>query len=76
MILMTNNTDDFDTPDENDAAVNAAAFLSPTALAEAAANTQSLIDSGDYETFGSCILTEADILAGRDDDCTMHDHEA
>lgn len=23
---------------------------------------------------GSCILTEADILAGRDDDCTMHAH--
>lgn len=24
---------------------------------------------------GACILTEADILAGRDDDCTLHDHE-
>lgn len=24
---------------------------------------------------GACILTEADILAGRDDDCTTHDHE-
>lgn len=24
---------------------------------------------------GACILTEADILAGRDEDCTIHDHE-
>lgn len=24
---------------------------------------------------GPCILTEADILAGRDDDCTTHPHE-
>jgi hypothetical protein len=23
----------------------------------------------------TCILTEADILAGRDDDCSLHDHE-
>jgi hypothetical protein len=22
-----------------------------------------------------CVLTEADILAGRDDDCTLHTHE-
>lgn len=24
---------------------------------------------------GDCILSEADILAGRDDDCDLHDHE-
>lgn len=24
---------------------------------------------------GACIITEADILAGRDDDCTLHEHE-
>lgn len=34
---------------ETDPAVIAASFLSPEALAEAAANTQSLIESGDYE---------------------------
>lgn len=26
-------------------------------------------------TTPTCILTEADILAGRDDDCSLHDHE-
>jgi hypothetical protein len=24
---------------------------------------------------GACILTEADIASGRDDDCSLHDHE-